>query len=1564
MTHDDFHFQMNAYLAGGLTDAERAAVAAHAAACPACAAAMEQAEAADRELDELFAAARPGDGLEDRVIGRLRAVRRPPMVLHPMVRRAAVGVAAAILLGGVGFAVTQAEQDGSSLFSFLDPEPDPAADAGQASADVTGDDRAPQATFYDRFGVDTPADIARRLADEVGVPAAGSGSGSGGGAGENGRVRRVQQEVAYRFDSAIASAERRIAEGRAEDFGAARAALDQARLARASNMTVIPPDQLSAWDDRVRQTELTLAEAERRAEDGESGQAARRIKASIAGQERDALHAREATLEDLVRTSQRLSAEGRYVDALGVVDQIAVIDPGNKYAKGARPLVEQRANQSERLSVAMTDGLDRAGDGSTPALPQPPNVGTMFRRHVHGREAVVMNDPDFKPDENRSRARAAGEAPEEETRLMGERLSEAEAAGPDAKALGTTVAGVRFGDQVADGEAARVEVRSEGEAGPALEALKEVEQLATGVESLSKQQAPAGAAWAERYYNAPANSAGDMFVAGKPVDVRLGYSVDAKGTTAAGETAVTEANARFDPGAFYAKAVGGEGFEEKTVGEADRANSQWHARFGNQPAGAGGPAAEAGVSLGRLGDQERWDKASGARDARGLADLPGSSEAKSDAVAAKVKAAPADGGRDFDSDDFYSPNLGSNAAGAEGKPGEKAMKDGTAGPADAAGQAESAAQAESGRPLARSDFSAGFEFEVAQRGDAQAPAAADAAVADAAPAEGAEAAEPGTDPTAHPIVPGQPAQPPADPAAQPAPPPQTPDQVQQAQRATQNARQIIRNGDMTFDVDGYDSAVVQITKIAAEEGGHVATTESEKLPNGKVKGSVVVRVPPERLDTLVLKLRGLGDLKHSRISAQDVTKQFTDLAAQLRAALTMEKRLLEIIEGGKGEVKDLLEAEKQLGTWRERIERLQGEINYYKDLVALSTLTVTLVERDIRTAALLSESEQVNMGIEATDVEQARAEAIKAVADAKGRIVESDLKTHDAGQYSATITAEVAPDAAGPVIDRLKQVGRVSRLEVQRRLATAEGAPPAPGARLERKDTRLQLSIYNLANVAPRNTTTLNLAAEDVEKAYRAVLEQVTSAGGRVVNSQLTKPTVEQTTGTVVFEAPAEAADVLLGAVRGAGEVMRLDSTTNPDTQNSTDAKRGFSVQIQSLATVPPRESTTLRVAARDVAGAFNALREAVRGAGGRILTSQLAEQEGGAANVTGQLDFEVRRADYAAVEAALGGAGVVLSRNVSRSADAQNTVDSKVLLQVAFVDERTVPPRETVTTSLAVDDVATKYEALLDALRDMGGGAAGGGARVLVSNINQQDPNDTTATVEFDVRRADRAAADKLLADAGAVYGRTVSRPAEGQPALDEKVRLSVTLHDVDNLAPRETTTLGLEVTDVHGTVGTIEATAIALGGRKVDSDWAQDADGRNVARVVVDVPLAKASELLDRAQRSGRVLTIQREQTPSAPEGTFSRGRLSVTIATADPIVQRDQGLAASVKSGLSTSVYWLLQSVKLIVVGLCLVAPWAIILWLAWRLVRRNRERRRRAGLSGPTPPPGGPAASPAV
>jgi glycine cleavage system regulatory protein len=568
---------------------------------------------------------------------------------------------------------------------------------------------------------------------------------------------------------------------------------------------------------------------------------------------------------------------------------------------------------------------------------------------------------------------------------------------------------------------------------------------------------------------------------------------------------------------------------------------------------------------------------------------------------------------------------------------------------------------------------------------------------------------------------------PTQPGAGQGAPPQPAPATQSA--APASARRVIRDGVMEFEVESFDSAFVTLSKIVAEEGGFIAAADSSKLPNGKVRGTITLRVPPDRLDTLVLKLRALGELKSQRLGSKDISREYTDLESELRAARAMEQRLLEMIKTAQGKVADLLEAEKELGNWRTRIEKMTGQLNYYSNLVSLATLSVTAYEKDIRTPASASQTEEINTGLETDNVEHARTEIIKSIDEAKGRIIESELKQLEAGQLAAKVVAEVAPQNAGAVVDRLKQLGRVARLDIQRK-QVADSAKPQAGApvRVETAPTRLIISMYNLANVAPRLTTNLNLAGDDVEAVYRAILKRVGEAGGRVVSSSLVRQDAAQATGTIQFEVKASEADAVLNDIRTQGpvQVLRLNITENPDTANVTTAKQAFTVQI--------------------------------------IPASQVA---------------------------------------------------------------------------------------------------------------------------------------------------------------------------------PRETRGLSVQTPDVEGAVAILTRAAGGVGGRVVESSLSQDNSGKTVARIAIEVPLSKVDQLVDTARQQGKVRTSDSMKNAQVPEGPLSRARVLLTISTEDAIVSRDEGLWATIRQGLGTSVRGLLLSLQLIIIGVCLVAPWVLLLWGGWKLTRRGKR-----------------------
>ncbi len=543
-------------------------------------------------------------------------------------------------------------------------------------------------------------------------------------------------------------------------------------------------------------------------------------------------------------------------------------------------------------------------------------------------------------------------------------------------------------------------------------------------------------------------------------------------------------------------------------------------------------------------------------------------------------------------------------------------------------------------------------------------------------------------------------------------------------------RKIIRSGEVEFEIEVFDSAVATVTQIAAEEQGFVATVNSEKLPNGKVRGTVVVRVPPDNLDRLLLKIRALGELKSQRIGSQDVTKLYFDLESRLRAARTMEERLLKIIKEGKGEIKDLLAAEKELGEWRTKIESFEGEIRYYASLISLSTLTITLQEKEIRSPFGVTETEVVRMGIEVEDVEKTHRDALAAVAEAKGRVTKSEVKQHAAGQFTAEINFEVAPDAAGPLRDRLKQLGVVARLDVDR-LTQTEGGSGRPGeVKVKRNDAQFYVSLYNLANIQPRVTVHVGVACLDAEKSYKEILARVEKAGGRVRSSNLNRQRSEQTNGVISFDIKAAEADAVLVDVRAQGEVTTLQETEVPESANVTRSKKGFVCTLLALGLVRPREATTLTVAAPDVAASYRAILEAARKAEARITKSHLNEQD--RHNIQATLGFEVRRDKDAGVAEALKAAGAVYTRSSVRAPESENVVDSKLGYDVTLRTVESIPPRETFTMAIEVGDVD---KAMAAAAADLKG-------RTIESRISRDRTGRVVGKLAVDVPLGKSAAA------------------------------------------------------------------------------------------------------------------------------------------------------------------------------------------------------------------------------
>ncbi|MCL2646895.1 MAG: DUF4349 domain-containing protein, partial [Phycisphaerales bacterium] len=385
-------------------------------------------------------------------------------------------------------------------------------------------------------------------------------------------------------------------------------------------------------------------------------------------------------------------------------------------------------------------------------------------------------------------------------------------------------------------------------------------------------------------------------------------------------------------------------------------------------------------------------------------------------------------------------------------------------------------------------------------------------------------------------------------------------------------------------------------------------------------------------------------------------------------------------------------------------------------------------EKDIQKPTAAFEQETVTLGLETEDVEGKYKDARGVVQEAKGRIVESELKKYDADQYSARIVADVPAEKADFVAGQLKQLGKAATFNRDRR-QVATGGTGAPTVQVEQKDTRFVITLYNLANVAPRETAVMTVAVKDVEGSFRVVLDLVRTgvlsapgmpvdvneqrmkdakAIGRIVTSNISGQQPEQMTADIRADVRTENASTVLAAIRDMGEVVVSTSTENPDTANVTTAKRGIQLRLVNVAAVPARETRTMRLVAGNVPEAYGKLLGALVEQGGvRVVASQLNEmdpQKGG--GVSASLSFEAKREALPAVEKAFADAGVdYLSRSIVRSSDTANTLDTKVRFQIdELVMSDLLPPRQTTVLGIEVGDVGKSLASVRGALPREGG--------------------------------------------------------------------------------------------------------------------------------------------------------------------------------------------------------------------------------------------------------------------
>lgn len=156
---------------------------------------------------------------------------------------------------------------------------------------------------------------------------------------------------------------------------------------------------------------------------------------------------------------------------------------------------------------------------------------------------------------------------------------------------------------------------------------------------------------------------------------------------------------------------------------------------------------------------------------------------------------------------------------------------------------------------------------------------------------------------------------------------------------------LIRTADVRFQVENLDKSTEAIDKIVKEKGAYISTSNLSST-NSEANNTITIRVPNSDFDPLLKSIcKESIYMQRKNVSTQDVTEEYIDIEARLKTKKEVEARYIQILKDKAKTVEDVLKAEEQLRVIREEIEAREGRLNYLKNQVNYSTITVQLYQQ-------------------------------------------------------------------------------------------------------------------------------------------------------------------------------------------------------------------------------------------------------------------------------------------------------------------------------------------------------------------------------------------------------------------------------------------------------------------------------------------------------------------------------------------------------------------------------------------------------------------------------------------
>lgn len=158
-------------------------------------------------------------------------------------------------------------------------------------------------------------------------------------------------------------------------------------------------------------------------------------------------------------------------------------------------------------------------------------------------------------------------------------------------------------------------------------------------------------------------------------------------------------------------------------------------------------------------------------------------------------------------------------------------------------------------------------------------------------------------------------------------------------------RKIIRNADLQIEANTPEETQQKIAAIAETKGGFViesTQSSSDVRVAARDVVTMTVRIPAEKFSEALEEIRGSGNrIIVETVRGQDVTEEFVDIEARLKAKKALEEQFIEIMKRTNS-VSDALNVQRELANVRGEIEQIEGRKRFLENQTSLSTIKIRI----------------------------------------------------------------------------------------------------------------------------------------------------------------------------------------------------------------------------------------------------------------------------------------------------------------------------------------------------------------------------------------------------------------------------------------------------------------------------------------------------------------------------------------------------------------------------------------------------------------------------------------------